>query len=77
MGAMLPWGLTRSSFAPWKAQIGTEASPQPTAAHAGRPSPAIGTAAANCGLPYFAEVFPHGMATTAEAGQGHPDGSTS
>src|SRR3954447_4672463 len=43
---MLPCGSTVSSSAPWNAQIGVSFSPQPAAAQAGRPSPAIGTAAA-------------------------------
>ena len=54
IGSMLPGGLTTSSSSPWNAQSGTEPRPQPASAQAGRPSPAIGMAAAAYSSPYFA-----------------------
>jgi hypothetical protein len=51
---MLPRGFATSSSEPWKAHIATEPRPQPAVAHAGRPSPPMGMAAATCVPPYFA-----------------------
>src|SRR5262245_46000410 len=48
---MLPNGFTTSSSNPWNAQIGTAPNAQRAVAHAGRPSPAIGTAAATAFAP--------------------------